>query len=112
MRQRRLLVTGFDEAVATRLSNEGTLEPIALLSRDPEAQERMGGLFVNAEFRLGEGLAGEVVASGVCCSSAVPPDVTRALVGEPSPDYLDDYPMTSLIIVPVIAQGRVLATSA
>jgi PAS domain S-box-containing protein len=100
-----------DEVVATRLSNEGILEPIAFLSRDPEAQKRMGGLFANAEFRLGEGLAGEVAASGMpLFVPIVPPDVTRALVGEPSRSYLDDYPMTSLIIVPVIAQGRVLGT--
>jgi PAS domain S-box-containing protein len=108
----RLLVDSVgDDVVATRLSERGILEPIAFLSNDPATQEAMAGVFATAEFRLGEGLAGEVAASGVpLFVPVVPRDVTRALVGEPSRDYLDQQPMTSLIIVPVVAQGRVLGT--
>jgi PAS domain S-box-containing protein len=100
-----------DEAVATRLSAAGVLQPLAFHSDDQEGLAQMRALFEASEFRLGQGLAGEVAATGVSLFVAVvPPDVTRALVAEPSRPYLDHRRLKSLMIVPLIAEGRVIGT--
>lgn len=89
----------------------GLLVPSAFSHRDPIGQETLQAALTLRPLELGTGMAGKVAAEGVparvtgltadAVASSVPPQYRR---------YIDRFPVTSMLIVPLQGQGEIIGT--
>jgi len=111
----RLIGELFEGACVLRLlSDDGEwLAPAALYHRDPDLLGLMRDLLSPTPYRVGEGLPGRVAASGEgLLFPAVSPDELRAQVRPEHRALLETTGVSSLMLVPLRAQGRVVGTVA
>lgn len=107
----RQLVVDSDDSVALHRRVPGTdrLELAAVAHRDPELQAALEEVLRREPMHLGEGVAGQVAATG---ESVLAPEVERAaLRGATGPEYarfVERYPIHGFVAVPVRAHGELL----
>ncbi len=101
-----------DACVITLLSPDRThLDVVSLFHPDPVGQEFMRLLIPTAPYQTGEGLAGRVAQTG---EGVLVPVISQeqmyALVKPEFYSYIEQFGMSSLLIVPLRTQGHILGT--
>ena len=99
-------------SVVSVLSADGrTLELAAMSHTDPDADRVLHECLEGTSVSTGEGLAGMVAASReVVMLSDLGAEAMAALSSEPWRPFLEDRPVNSVIIVPMVANGDVVGT--
>jgi PAS domain S-box-containing protein len=101
-----------DACVISLLSDDREwINPVAFYHPNPEAAEFIQTLLPGKPFRVGQGPASQVVTTGQPVLIPVAPqEQIRASVQRKYLPYLDRFGIHSLLIVPLIGQGRVVGT--
>ena len=87
------------------------LLPAAVYHPDPEVLPVVRDLLASAPHRVDEGLSARVMQTGeALLMSAVSPEELRASAKAEYALYLERYGISSLVLVPLRAQGRVIGT--
>ncbi|HEX5692007.1 MAG TPA: PAS domain S-box protein, partial [Roseiflexaceae bacterium] len=100
-----------DAAVLTLLSDDRqTMEVVSIGHRDPEAVAFLRLLFPEP-YPANQGIAGQVARTGqAVLVPVIAPEQARAQVKPEYRPYLDRFGMSSVVIVPLRARGRILGT--
>jgi signal transduction histidine kinase len=109
---RRIAELVGDTCIMTLLSeDEQWLQTVAVYHPDPDGLAFIRALMASEPYRANEGLAGRVVEMGkALLMSVVPQAQIRSQIKPEYASYLDRFGMSSLLIVPLRARGRVLGT--
>ena len=100
-----------DATVLTLLSEDRqTMEVVAIGHADPEGIDFMRTLFPRP-YPVSQGIAGQVVRTGqAVLRPVIAPEQARAQIKPEYHPYLDRFGMSSVLIVPLRARGRILGT--
>jgi PAS domain S-box-containing protein len=109
---RRMTELVGDTCVINMLSADGQwLEPAAVYHVDAEGAAFIRDLIASVPYRVGEGMAGQVAQTGqAMLVPVIPPEQAHARIKGSYRPFLDRFGMSSLLIVPLRARGRILGT--
>lgn len=101
-----------DTCVVALIDESGSvLKPMAFAHRDPEASEVFREIIARRSVKVGVGNSGQVAQSGqVINLRDLPGGAVRARIAPEHLHYADAYPVNSMLIVPILSEGRVLGT--
>lgn len=101
-----------DGCVLTLLSNDGSeLRPEVIIHRDPVVSEAMAAVLDTGPSKLGEGIAGTVARDrrSILITETPQQEIAEAVPERYLP-FLQEHPMRSLMIAPIVAAGQLFGT--
>ena len=101
-----------EASVLTAVTDNGrSLTPLGVFHADREVRELMQETLASAPYRVGEGVAGAVAATGKpAVLNGRGPTITQRLTLPQSDRFVDRYPIKALMIVPLVARGELIGT--
>lgn len=101
-----------DACIVTVVSPDGAMvHPVVVRHPDPATQEFMERLLGSVPYRVGEGLAGKVAATGEpVLLPVIPPEAAGSWVKPEYREYWERHPICGLLIVPLVVGEVVVGT--